>query len=182
MDVKLAAILAAKTQPADAAERIQLAQLCQRPCKGLYATSARFYAEAFVAEPTLVDQASAVNRYNPNRYNAACAAALAGTGQGKDAAQLGDAERARWRKQALVWLRDDLAVHAERVQRGRPEALALVRQRLELWQRDDDLMGIRDPAALARLPAAEQAACTVLWADVSALLEKARTSQVKRAN
>ena len=41
------------------------------------------------------------------------------------------------------------------------------------WQKDTDLAGIRDAAALAKLPAEEQKACTQLWADVAALLKKA---------
>ena len=42
------------------------------------------------------------------------------------------------------------------------------------WQQDTDLAGIRDAAALARLPSQEQKACTQLWADVAALLKKAQ--------
>jgi hypothetical protein len=34
------------------------------------------------------------------------------------------------------------------------------------WQRDDDLIGIRDAAALAKLPAGERLALVRLWADV----------------
>ena len=41
------------------------------------------------------------------------------------------------------------------------------------WQKDTDLAGIRDAAALAKLPADEQKAFTQLWADVGALLKKA---------
>src|SRR5215472_4056243 len=44
-----------------------------------------------------------------DRYNAANAAALAGCGQGEDAAKLNDNERTRLRQQALTWLRADLA-------------------------------------------------------------------------
>ena len=43
------------------------------------------------------------------RYEAATAAALAGSSQGEDAGPLDDKERARWRRQALSWLRQDLA-------------------------------------------------------------------------
>jgi hypothetical protein len=39
------------------------------------------------------------------RYNAACCAALAAGGQGKDADKLDDKERARLREQACDWLR-----------------------------------------------------------------------------
>jgi len=44
---------------------------------------------------------------------------------------------------------------------------------LDHWQKDSDLAGIRDAAALAKLPAEEQKAFTQLWADVAALLKKA---------
>jgi thiol-disulfide isomerase/thioredoxin len=45
---------------------------------------------------------------------------------------------------------------------------------LRRWQEDRDLAGIRDAAALTKLPAEERAACTQLWADVAALVQKAQ--------
>ena len=48
-----------------------------------------------------------------------------------------------------------------------------MQQNLRHWQQDTDLAAIRDAAALAKLPADEQKACTQLWADVAALLKKA---------
>jgi hypothetical protein len=44
---------------------------------------------------------------------------------------------------------------------------------LNRWQRDSDLAGIRDQAALDKLPADEKKAFAQLWADVAALLNKA---------
>ena len=44
---------------------------------------------------------------------------------------------------------------------------------LEHWQRDTDLAGVRDPAALEKLTAEEQEAWRKLWADVAELLKKA---------
>jgi hypothetical protein len=38
-------------------------------------------------------------------------------------------------------------------------------------QKDPNLTSIRDPAAVARLPADEQEACKKLWADVAAMVE-----------
>jgi len=67
--------------------------------KHLYAASARFYAEAFADQPQLAEDLD-----EGHRYNAACAAALAGSGKGKDAGRLPDKEYARLRKQALDWL------------------------------------------------------------------------------
>jgi hypothetical protein len=48
-------------------------------------------------------------------------------------------------------------------------------QTLRHWRADIDLAGVRDPAALARLPAAERAAWQALWADVDALIRGAPT-------
>jgi hypothetical protein len=47
-----------------------------------------------------------------------------------------------------------------------------VKKTLQDWQKDSDLAGIRDPDAVAKLPAEEQEACKKLWADVAALLKK----------
>ncbi|HMF13698.1 MAG TPA: hypothetical protein VKE94_15375 [Gemmataceae bacterium] len=49
---------------------------------------------------------------------------------------------------------------------------ALIRQTLQHWLKDPDLAGIRDPAAVSKLPADEQESCKKLWADVAALLER----------
>jgi hypothetical protein len=48
------------------------------------------------------------------------------------------------------------------------------RQMLEHWQRDTDLAGLREEAALARLPHKERQACRLLWARVQQLLDQAR--------
>jgi hypothetical protein len=42
------------------------------------------------------------------------------------------------------------------------------------WQQAPDLAGIRDPEALAQLPAGERNACEALWAEVQALIDRAR--------
>jgi hypothetical protein len=41
------------------------------------------------------------------------------------------------------------------------------------WQRDPDLAGLREEAALAKLPEAERQAFRQLWADVRSTLERA---------
>ena len=84
---KLPAIVAAETGPRDAGEMVDLAQICS--IKGLNGASARFWAEAFRANPKIADD---VARHW--RYSAACAAALAGCGRGNDQPPLDDASRA----------------------------------------------------------------------------------------
>jgi hypothetical protein len=98
-------------------------------------------------------------------------------GQAKDAAKLDDEERPRLRKQALDWLRADLAAWIKLIARGPPTDRVAVQQKLKHWQMDSDLAGIRDATALAKLVAEDRAACEKLWADVAALLKKANEKQ-----
>jgi tetratricopeptide (TPR) repeat protein len=115
LDRKLPAILSGKERPKDPVEQIQYAQLCQLPFKRLYASAARLYQQALAAQPSLAD-----NPPTGLRYNAACAAALAAAGQGQDTAKLEAAERERWRRQALDWLRADLALWTRQAQSTTP--------------------------------------------------------------
>jgi hypothetical protein len=167
LEERLPAILLGKAQPAGAAERLGLAQLCQQ-YKHLYAASARFYAEAFVEEPPLAEDLGA-----GHRYAAACAAARAAGGQGKDAAHPDEKEQAHLRGQALDWLRADLAAWARLSDKSAPAAHSQVRRALTHWRQDPDLGGLRDKAELARLPGAERQACRELWAEVDAVLRGA---------
>jgi hypothetical protein len=54
-----------------------------------------------------------------------------------------------------------------------PGEATQARAALAHWQEDADLIGIRDKAALEKLPPAEQQAFTQLWAEVAALLRPA---------
>jgi hypothetical protein len=92
----------------------------------------------------------------PHRYNAACAASLAAAGKGEGAARLTAKERAAWRKQAHGWLEQDLARWGKALDKEDPRVHAAVRQQMQRWQRDPDLAGVRDKAALAKLPGDER--------------------------
>jgi tetratricopeptide (TPR) repeat protein len=168
-DEKLSAVLSGQAEPDDAAEQLALAHLCvqnrHRP-----AAAARFYADAFAADPRL-----AADLRQPHRYNAACSAALAAVGQGEDAKALPDRVRLMLRRQVLRWLRDDLALYAQLAGRPDPAAKETVRQTLTHWRQDSDLASVRDPAALAQLPDDERGAWRSLWDDVNALLARAGT-------
>ncbi|HVS36368.1 MAG TPA: tetratricopeptide repeat protein, partial [Gemmataceae bacterium] len=166
LDGQLPGFLEGKTTPASADERIELAQLCS--LKRLNRAALRFYEEAFAGPPD-----SAARLLASNRYNAACAAALAGCGRGDDAKDLDDKERARWRRQALDWLRADLAVQEGQVNSIFPWVSKKGLAALRHWQADAALSGLRDAPELAKLPPDEQEACKQLWADVQALLDKA---------
>jgi serine/threonine-protein kinase len=165
LDEKLSAILNGEAGPAGAAEGAALAQFCWEH-RRLYAAAARLYADAFAADPKLAADLS-----QQHRYNAACSAALAAAGQGEDAKRLPDKAVAMLRRQAIGWLRDDLALYAKLAE-GDAAAKQFVRQHLTHWREDTDLASVRDPAALDRLSDDERAAWRRLWEDVAALRQK----------
>jgi tetratricopeptide (TPR) repeat protein len=166
LNARLPAVLLGTEKPANAAELIEYAQLCL--LKRAYAAAARLSRDAFTAEPRLAENVPA-----STRYDAACAAALAGCGQGsQDADKLNDKERTRWRRQALEWLRQDLTWWRKALDKGKVPR-AQVQLCMRQWQRDDDLAGVRGPVALARLPEEERKQWEKLWSDTDALLRRA---------
>jgi serine/threonine-protein kinase len=122
------------------------------------------YAEAFAADATLADDP----RFG-HRFNAARAAALTGCGQGEDATGLGADERKRWRDQARQWLQVELVAWAKVLDGDPTGARQRVRQQLTKWRSDPELAGLREPAELAKLSAAERKDCLALWDNVGAL-------------
>jgi serine/threonine-protein kinase len=172
MESRLSAFLEGQHQPRGTAELLGLADVCG--AKKLHAAATRLYAEAFAADHKLADNLKA-----GHRYNAACYAALAAAGRGKSAAKFDDKGKTRLRKQALDWLRADLAMRSKQLEGSKPADRGAVQQALRHWQQDSDLVGIRDAAALAKLPGAERAVCEQLWADVAALLKKAEAAAMQ---
>jgi serine/threonine protein kinase/tetratricopeptide (TPR) repeat protein len=164
---RLPAVLEGKDQPSGIAERLDFAFVCWTPHRKLYASAARFFSEAFKEAPKLGQDVQA-----PERYNAACAAARAGCGQGQDATELADGERAQLRGQALAWLRDRLQVWSRLLDRDSDNGMA-VALNMRHWLTVGDFGGVRQPEALAMLPAAERHQWQDLWSDVADLLKRA---------
>jgi tetratricopeptide (TPR) repeat protein len=157
LDARLQALLQGKERPA-VEEQLELARLCRDYDRPHPAVS--LYAAAFAARPALADDLG-----SGNRYNAACAAARAAASQGPAKGRPGAPERADQRRQALVWLRADLDLRTRQLNEGKG-----VGGSLAAWQTDSDLASVRDPAELAKLPAAERTQWQRLWAQVAVLL------------
>jgi serine/threonine-protein kinase len=166
LDEKLSAVLRGEAEPADAAEATALAQLCVR-YKKLPVAGARLYADAFAAAPQLANDLG-----QQHRYNAARSAARAAAGPAAGAKNLPDKVELTLRRQALGWLRADLALYAKMAERDDPKGKEVVRQRLAHWQQDTDLASVRDQAALGKLPDDERKEWRHLWDGVAALLQK----------
>jgi hypothetical protein len=132
-----------------------------------YAAAARFYSVTFTAYPHLLTGPQC-----PHRYRAACAAARAGCGQGRDAAELDEESRAGFRRRALDWLRAELEARRRLLEQGPAQDLTLVHN-MKDWLGDPSFVGVREPDALARLLEAERQAWQRLWADVRDTLARA---------
>jgi tetratricopeptide (TPR) repeat protein len=172
LDARLPALLNGQEQPKDAGERMALAKLCQQH-KRLYAAAARWYGEAFDAQPGLAEDQTG------NRYNAA---ALAGCGQGHDARGLSAKERERLRKQALDWLKGDLRVWGRLLEAEPNKAGPGVASRMAHWLNDSDFTGVRGAEALFKLPQAERGEWQKLWGAVEALWQRAANPPAKAAD
>ncbi len=152
LDPRLPALLQGKERPT-LEERLELARLCQD--FGRPHAAAGLYAAAFAARPALADDLGSADR-----YRAACAAARAA-----DETRLGETERAGLRRQALDWLRADLAQGARLRRDGKSGGPPFT-----TWRTDTDLAAVRDQVPLAKLPATEREEWQRLWADVDASL------------
>jgi eukaryotic-like serine/threonine-protein kinase len=166
----LPAFLEGKYQPRDNVERLALVGACQ--FRGRRAAEAGLLAAAFAADAKLAEDPVA-----GLRYRAARAAAVAGCGGGADGAALSEPERTRWRRQAVAWLRLDLAAWTKRLEAAQTADRALVQKALARWREDPDLAGLRDENALERLPPPEREECRSLWQGVADLLRRAETTR-----
>jgi tetratricopeptide (TPR) repeat protein len=167
LDVKLTAYLVGKRKPTDAAELLALAEFA---CDGksMFAASARLHADALAAQPKLADDLK-----NRRRYVAACMAAAAANGMGRDAPAVNSGERPRLRRQALTLLRADLDARAQLARGGSAEGRAALADLLQSMQKAPALAGVRGKEALDKLPPDEREQWQKLWADAEALRKRA---------
>jgi hypothetical protein len=162
LDARLASVIKGDQAPKNNAERLQLAQRAYD--KALHATAARLWAEALDADPKLRE-----DRKLQHAYNAACAAALAASGHGKDDPRPDDSAKIKFRGQAIEWLKAELALDQKIIDRGDALVRDMVVKQMIHWKNDSDLTGIRDEKELAKLPEAERSAFKQLWDDVERL-------------
>jgi len=149
---QMLAVLDGKARAADAGEVAGHAALAAWTRR--YGAAVRLWDKAFRAEGKLADDLLA-----GYRYQAAVVAARAAAGKGRDASGLSDARKADLRKQALDWLKADLAA---RVKQPAGERAAMLR----LWRSDEGLAVFRDEQALRALPEAESVCWEDFWCEV----------------
>jgi serine/threonine protein kinase/tetratricopeptide (TPR) repeat protein len=162
LDQRLTAVVSNQAQPSGADERLALAEFCRRykqqPCAAV-----RFFSDAFAAAPQLAEDARA-----HHRFLAACAAAQAAAGKGKDAGQLAEPEKAKLRRQALEWLRAELSATSRQAQ-SEPGHTKRVAQFLKTWFMEPNLASVREDDELLKLPTEERALWRQLWTEAQDL-------------
>jgi serine/threonine-protein kinase len=162
LEPRLPVVIEGGEAPADAEEAASFARLAfarNRPEE-----AARLWEQAFDTSPNLASDLVAMNR-----FQAARAAARAGAEGVWEVAESGADSRANWRRQAVEWLRADLAASASALNSGTAQQRAGVARRLGRWQVDPALASIRDEPALSMLPEAEQRSLREFWAGVQAV-------------
>ena len=142
-EARVIALLSGDAESTSWQEVVQVAELALLHLDDHATGSMQLYEKAFALHPPLAEDARA-----QHRYNAACAAALAGPDT---------------HAKALAWLREELGRMEDWLDTG-PTALVW---RLEHWKRDRDLTSIRDRDDLPQDFAQ-------LWTAVDALLERGR--------
>jgi serine/threonine-protein kinase len=198
---RINAIIQGRARPTGPTEQLQLAKFCQKYKR--YSAATRFYTAALSGAR---GSPCSPHPIRGDPYQAACAAALAALGQGKDALPLTDQEKASLRRQALDWLRADLkqltptvadylAAHTagnkppaappdkptEPAKKPGPADLLWVYDSLRHWQTNADLASLREDKKIAELPAAEQKNWRRLWEEVRTLDKQARVCFNERA-
>jgi tetratricopeptide (TPR) repeat protein len=168
LDGRLDAILRGQDIPTDSDGKIDVAEVCR--VKGRFVAAARFYRDAFLATPGLGHDLK-----SQHLLHAAIAAARAGTDQNraKDDALLGDAQRSRWRTQALDWLSAVTDACAKLLIQGPHSQRVLARKTLEILTHHRDLACVREENHLKQLREDERKAWQMFWRQVHALMAKA---------
>jgi tetratricopeptide (TPR) repeat protein len=174
LDRQLPDILAGKKEPTDPADLMAFARFGTHQ-KERFVEVAELFQRCFVRHP---DWATGSKKLRP-RYYAAVTAAMAARRAGLGSDRLDEAACRRWREQARRWLRAELDDWAAVQKRGDTAELQALRKEVHYWQEDGWLSGVRDKAALAKLPDAERQAWAQLWADVAALLKRAQAKPLQ---
>ena len=157
---QLSSFLAGTYDPPDEMERLAMCGECQ--FREFHAARARLMANVVGMGPEIAAKF---------RVLAVVPAALAGCGLGKDNPAPTEPEREAWRKRALGWVRDELAVASAAA--ANP-ARGTSRIALASWLSNAELACVRDPDRLARLPAAERQEWADLWAQARTLVPPPR--------
>jgi tetratricopeptide (TPR) repeat protein len=156
-------VAAGRVTPPNPTVALRAIKLARHPSRCQYLHAAMLYDWIFRKDPALANDLA-----NGHRYEAARCAVPAAAGRDKEFPDLSAGERTRQAAQAMKWLRADLAQLT--IDSHTPQRHPQIRQWLTRCKQDPDLAPIRDPAALAAMPADDRQAWQAFWREVDALL------------
>jgi len=156
LERRLPALVAGREKAEDGGEALQVAWLLAHQAQ--YAAAAEFFGVAFELEPALANNVQA-----GNRFNAACAALVAGSIRDQGGRKLDAKERERLRRRAIEWLQAELVALSESLEKEPLQSQWLLREALARWRSSPDLDSIRDSEGVEPLPAAQREKSKELW-------------------
>jgi len=175
LSTRLPAILRGEDQPRRKSEEILVARLCQ--IKQLFATAAERWEKVFDSQPGLL-----IDPSTGHRYAAACAAARAAAGQGKENALPDQAARGRLRRKSLEWLEAELAAITSSMEKASLRERPSGRSRLGRLMAAAPLAGVREQASLEALTENERRDWRAFWAKVETTIKKGALKGANSAN
>jgi len=157
MTSELPAFLRGDVKPADGKEWGLWAHLCFS--KQYYTASVKCWKSAL--------QYPDIAQVWQSRYVGARAAALAASGEGVN----GKGERQQWRKQALVWLQENLELFLKILKKKDPREAKMVMIQLMEWRENPEFSIIRDEKKLLELPDPESDIWKKFWEQVDKMIQ-----------
>lgn len=170
LEPRLEAFVAGAEHPSDAKQSLLLAELCR--LRGRYVEAVRFARDAFTADTALASDPTF-----GYRFEAACAAALAGAGDEREGAAVENTARRDLRRQAREWLLADLKSWNHILDELGPKARPRIINTLERWRASPRLAVLRDQDRVDLLDEAERSECRALWREVDLLHARAEITK-----
>jgi eukaryotic-like serine/threonine-protein kinase len=153
-----------KQLPQDPTELIGLANFYRDPFTR-YNTSTQLFRLAFERYPQSLE-----NLQDAHRWNAACAAVLAGTDQGTEV-DLDEKSKSELRDQGYRWLTEHVDVLCKELNQEDTKTGDLARRHLQDILKDQDFESVRTSNSLQKLPESERTKWQALWNKIRALLK-----------
>jgi serine/threonine-protein kinase len=173
LETRLPGVLEGSDRPADAEQCADFARIAFS--QHLYEAAARLWTDAFDASPML-----AADPIMGNHFQAARAAALAGSERDEPTDSSAASSRTRWRAQAMAWLEADLTASAVALESGTFAQRAAILKRIGRWHVDPALRALRDEGSLARLSDPERRSLREFWSRVDGVRAKANARAAER--
>jgi serine/threonine protein kinase/tetratricopeptide (TPR) repeat protein len=168
LDKQIQAFRDTGTLPKAAKDVFALADVARR-YKQHHNMAVTLYSRIFTPEAEPIEEL-----IGDHRFRAALSAVLTAAGKAADLPKGSPGQKSQRRDQALRWLRAELEHCTKASMAGKSEDTPRLIDRIARWMTAKELESVRDPNALAALPADEQMPWRDLWDDANLFVKVAR--------